>query len=688
MSYTNAVFAEMRDKMNEHFDTNMRDNYLFRVDCDTEELWNLYLNSFPLAIQKPWRERAWHDCQACKKWFRKLSNVVALTDDGKIITFFSCTVPGEYQPIFNVLEDFLMKNYNIKDIFLSSDKKIGHEHNLEQLKTGKILRHDHFFTILPETVIREGLKVGRDMSKARTNREVLERSLDSIDLLAVETVLELIEDNNLYRGKEWKSALETFKDLKKEYANISDEAKNNWCWLRSLQSGEAVTRIKNHSIGVLLNDLTDNIPIEDAVKRYEKVVAPLTYKRPKAIFTKKMLEDAHEKIVELGYENSLARRYAVIEDITVNDTIFVNKDLSKGIQGVADGLFDRLKDDAVVKKQDFSYATEIDLQTFIEEKLPQSSQVFLYTKDELRGNFVSLIAPVNVDAPSMFKWDNAFCWAYRNNVADSMKEQVKAMGGDVDVDLRFSIRWNNGDVWDKNDLDAHCLEPHGFGIFYMTKKSPRTKGWLDVDIINPVEGVPAVENIQYKDRNNMIVGDYCFRVNQYTYRGGDEGFEGEIEFDDKIYRFNYPYKINQDEFVEVACVTLNEDKEFSVIFNPELKMDGSNEKVWGVKLNDFIPVRLILYSPNYWGDNEVGNQHVFFMLQNCINDETPNAWFNEYLNNELNENRQVMEALGHEAKVELSDNQLSGMGFSVTRKNKITVKTVENNEEKIYNVVI
>ena len=153
----------------------------------------------------------------------------------------------------------------------------------------------------------------------------------------------------------------------------------------------------------------------------------------------------------------------------------------------------------------------------------------------------------------------------RGSTANSlMKIQVMEMGGDVDVDLRFSIRWNEGE-WDKNDLDAHCTEPDKNEIYFDNKISQRTGGWLDVDIIDPEKGKPSVENIQFKNREKMIKGEYLFRVHQYTYRGGDKGFEAEIEFDNIIHTFKYPYKIKNDEYVDVAKVILHNDGHFELI---------------------------------------------------------------------------------------------------------------------------
>ena len=377
---------------------------------------------------------------------------------------------------------------------------------------------------------------------------------------------------------------------------------NTFFWVKSIELGPIMFKIKNRVIGVLLTDITEGMALENAVNKYEKIVSPTSYQRPKPVLNQQMIEIAQRKIEKLGYSDSLARRYAHLSDININDILFVNRNV-KPVLNESEGIFSKLTKFIPHKTQKFEKAQDINLKEFVENILPTALEVELYLSKEFRNNFVSFIAPIHPDAPSMFKWDNAFSWTYINNIADSlMKERVKKMGGDVDVDLRFSIQWNTGS-WDKNDLDAHCTEPDGNEIFFSNMKSTKTGGWLDVDIINPKPEKVAVENIQYKYKNKMSKGEYLFRVHQFSYRGGDDGFTAEIEFDGKIYDFCYPFRVKQDEYIDVAKVKLNNNNDITL--KPLLDSQSTNQKEWNVEYNTFVEVSLICYSPNYWANNSV-----------------------------------------------------------------------------------
>ena len=177
--YTNETFKAMRDAMNVHFLDNMVDGILVRVDCDTEELWEQYLDNFPEEIKGIYRERPYHDCQACRHWFKKMGNVVSLKRDGTIVTFFEYNAPIEYASNFEKLDSFL-KSKPINNLFMSSDQKIGFEHNLEQNEeTGRVIRNDHFFTELPSRFVKKGVKAGQTIGKAKTNRTVLQSTLNA-----------------------------------------------------------------------------------------------------------------------------------------------------------------------------------------------------------------------------------------------------------------------------------------------------------------------------------------------------------------------------------------------------------------------------------------------------------------------------------------------------------------------------
>lgn len=662
-------FKNVKNLLAENFARISAANRFFEADIDKDYLWNLYLDSFPEGTNPIYRERRVYDCSACRQFIRNIGGAVYIDDDLNLHSIFEFnTNSTTFQPVMDALADYVISR-PIVDIYLNDSPNVGINQNRELLDDGTVHTWEHFFVKLPSTMYNTHKdRIPTEKAKIRDRKNVFKRSLDEISTDAIDTVLELISSNTLYKGEEWKNPLKMLKNFKAIYSVTTDNKKDLYTWKTALTLSNTIGCIRNHSIGFLLTDISEGMDLDTAVRRYEKIVAPTNYKRPKAIYTKKMLEDAKKTITELGYMDSLPRRFATMDDITVNNILFSNRDAAKRISG---DIFDDMMADVAVDPKKFSRVEEVSAEKFANDILPTA--------------MVSLIAPVNKDAKTMFKWNNTFSWAYAGNITDSdIRENVKIAGGRVDGVLRFSIQWNE-DGTDNCDLDAHCVEPSSYEIYFGSAKKPRfspNHGQLDVDIIHP-QGKVAVENITWDDKTRMREGIYRFYVHQYS-GSAKHGFRAEIEFNGTIYSFDYSKPMRHGEVVKVADVYLDHFGNFTI--KELLPSNVFSREIWGLKTNNFVPVTIVMYSPNYWDDQQgIGHRHYFFMLKDCINPEQPNGFYNEFLDNRLNEHKRVFEALGSKLAVTSADDQLSGLGFSATKRNDLIVK-VKGATERIMKV--
>lgn len=637
---------------------------MFFADVGGDELWDTYLASFPEGTNPIFRERTEHDCQCCKQFIRAGGSAVSIVDN-ELISIWDIAVAGHYQVVADALSN-LVKSKTVRDVFLRTEKDLGTDFNHQLPEGGKTIRWDHFHFELPQSVVIRGADIGTTLSDRRTNKEVLKRGLDEISMSAVETVLELIEQKSIYRGEEHLSIVQKFHDFKKKYAKLSEEHKDNYCWATSIALGHA-GRVRNTVIGTLLVDISDGKDLDMAVKSFEAKVAPMNYKRPTALITKGMIEKAQNKVEELGIGDSLQRRYAVSEDLTINNVLFADRSTKKVMK--AGNVFDEMASEVPDKVGNLDKIEEVTADIFIANILPKADTIALMLDNNHCNNLMSLIAPVNASAPNIFKWGNNFSWAYSGEVTDSIKERVKKAGGNVTGHLRCSLSWGNYD-----DLDIHAKEPGGNHIYYGSKSNSVTSGKLDVDMnAGGANTRDAVENIVWTDKTKMKEGVYKIYVNNYSKRETTNvGFTVEIELGGTIYTFHYAKAVGDGKNVTVAEFTYS--KKDGIKFTKSLPSTQTSKEVWNLNTNRFHNVSMIMNSPNHWDNEKTGNKHLFFILEGCKNDNKARGFFNEFLNNDLTEHRKVFEVLGAKTKAEASDNQLSGLGFSSTQKNQVLCK--------------
>lgn len=316
------MFSHFSKAVHKNF-VEMSKGELFVVDV--ENLFEQYLAAFPLGTDPVFRKRTEHDCSCCKQFIRTLGKVVGIKGVKVVTVWDDLDVPSPYKDVSEKLAE-AVRNAKILTVFRTKERKYGTDHNYDGVTNQ---RYDHF----------HGEVANRHYSKdAATKRgeqeaifQVMKRGLTEIRCADLDTVIDLIDSNGLYRGEEHRSAIIGFRQLQADFTGAGKTDLFVWANLDNRNA-----RFRNTVIGTLLTDLAEGKDIEVAVRAFETKVAPMNYKRPTAIITQKMVEQAVETLNTLGLGGAIYRRYAKLSDVSVNDVLFVdNESRSKMKDGVA-----------------------------------------------------------------------------------------------------------------------------------------------------------------------------------------------------------------------------------------------------------------------------------------------------------------------------------------------------------------
>jgi hypothetical protein len=703
------LFEEFASLIKEQFALMCKTGKLFVSSVSGDTLWDLYLNSFAPQDNPIFRDpnSSSNNCNRDKHFIKTYGNIVAVDDDNNIVTMFDIDVEGssyynsvtavnnalkvapitsvfaiEYNNLVKQPYEKIKKNAELYQLGYKLSTKVYTPEEVAKygvVTTNKVYTFHHFYVNLPKQYVLTGSEsIGTYLSKRNATHQVFVKGLN-IPLETLQVVSELMAQGSLLRADLYKYKVDEFINIKQEYDELqgSTLSKNNWTWKRF--SDIPFAGFANELIGTTCIDLAQGKDINTVCKEFNKRVDPANYAKAKAPITQSQINNAAKKIVELGYEDSFKRRFATLNDIDINERIHTNISKKKA---PASNLFANVKSSnggtlSRHKKAEFDEIQTVDIQTFIKDILPNSKSIQVFLENSFGNNLVTMTTAIDPTCKNPFKWsDNQFSWTYNGNLAGKsfIKEAVKDKGGNVEGVLRGSLVWNESGT-DNSDLDIHVIQPDDVHIYYSSPyrkdhgdKPSSCGGLLDLDNTNPGRKL-GIENIFFSSLSKLKKGIYKFYVKQYSARNS-QGFKFEIDMNGDPYNYEYNTSVYGD--INIAEVIF--DGESFTIKHLLQPVASSSKTMWGLDSNQFHKVNLISLSPNYWGDNKIGNKHYFFFLEGCHSDQSMRSFHIENLNGELLEHRKVLEVFGMTDKLEPTTKQLAGLGFTDDSKETLIVK--------------
>lgn len=636
-------------------------NPLVRVS-PKDSLFTTYLENIKPEDNPIFRERRYFDGNYDHNFIRRVGNLAMITPDYKLVSLWDFESYTLFEEARKALSDAIHDG-QIVDIYLEKERVAGHKPNADNENPNIIW--EHYYVELPNKLVNTR-NIDTKKHQARDAHDVLKRTVQEANIEDLQTVIDLIQENNLYRGQEFLSNLQKWVNLKKDYdKNPSDE----YLWFNAVKHGRSIG-YRNTVIGTLISDLYNGVDLESAIKMYESKVAPHNYKRPKSIVTTKMVEEAKETLEKLGFLDSIYRRPAKLTDIPADKILFTSQEKK------AFNVFDDMTKDskASTKKSKVEDAKEMSIHELLNE-LKDLQKLELLPTHSLQANQIVLTEALNQDTPSPFLWSNTLSWAYINSdTADAVTMRVKNAGGNVDGDVRVSLSWDN-----KDDLDLSVYKDNDeYNCIYYGRRR-ELGGELDVDANAHSIVDEPVENIFWKSINNLANGKYTVKVNNFNkHTNENQGFTLQFATTEGIQTFTYhDNDINHKPFL----VFEKENHKVKLIqISNELQSQDNT-----VSSDKFIEVKHVLMSPNTW-EKEIGNKHFILLTKDIEVNEPVRGFFNEQLNSQLTPHRKVTEILGSKLKiqpVEFESNDIAkGYGFSETMDANLILRLTYTNGRK------
>lgn len=613
-----------------------------------------------------------YNCNACRSFFNKYGSLVAVSENGELksVLWNDKDVPEFFKQAVKVMKN-VVEGSNVTGVFLSDTKVLGHP------VTGE---WTHIHVKLPsEMVFRSRLETaGQAMAVKREEFNMVNRAVRDFSLDTINKALTLINSETLYRGDKAKPNVEWFKSLVEKVKNADTaDKKKNIIWLAIAEAPNGFAHIRSNATGTLLKDISEGLSTEEVASKFKQVMNPSNYQRSQSAPSENSIYEAEKVVAQLGIENSLARKYATLEEVQKTWTPNLSIQEPVTTQGVFGHLTSKSKADNTMDLPKSVMTWE----KFLRTVLPTADS--LEVKVDSPDRFMAMVTAVHPESENILQWSNPFSWYYHGGVDGEIKRRVEEAGGRYENnEIRASLIWDG-----RTDLDLHCVTPYGEHIMY-SNKNGNCGGFLDLDMngLDRNSDTP-VENMRWK--LDAPQGRYKFYVHNFSERvNGSKGtpFRVELEVNGKVYQYDGS-ALKNGEKVTVF--------EFDYVKGRDPIIRGivnqPTDDTWNVPFNSFVKVNAITDSPNQWdkNSNNGSGHHIFFLLDGVkdLSEGKGRGFFNEMLKPELKQIRKTLELFTANTPIEDADEATAcGVGYSKDQEWNLTLKVKSGHSSRVVKI--
>lgn len=364
-----------------------------------ENLYDIFLANLPEE------GRQCYNCNACRNFVDRFGGIVTITDGGFLLPVmwnFKC--PEFFEKAFYAVRDIII-NSKVTGVFIPDSKRLGIP------RTGV---WSHMYVDVPKKIIyKNRLKTAyQESAEKKEDFKMLMRALQTYKLSTIETAVNILSSDVLYRGEKTLGVAKWFLNVKmtvdrlnRTYANI--------VWKKVATAPEGFCHISSSMIGTLLDDIEAGYEFDEIKRRFEEKMNPTKYQRPQAAPSVGNVKRAEEIIAKLGLEKSLKRRFARLEEIP---TIWKPRESKSN--DISTGIFAGIKTKESLQEKKpiiIPGSTKMTWEKFQRTVLPNAIKIELKTKYAANDSYAAIVTAEYPDAPPIILWDredmrNTFSW--------------------------------------------------------------------------------------------------------------------------------------------------------------------------------------------------------------------------------------------------------------------------------------